>query len=182
MALVIALAGRRIDASNTPPEQSRFSERMLPQVGARLEQLFRDLSATDLCCAAACGADLCALEVAERLQIPAWIVLPFSPERFRASSVVDRGAVWGAPFDEQVRRARLAGRLLVEANLTEGDESYLQANEAILDRAVQLAGATSGVRAVLVWEGKPRPDIDITQAFGRSASARGIPVLEVSTQ
>ena len=181
MPVVVALAGRRIDAPNTPEEQSRFSERMLAHVGARLRQLFQDLSPAALTCAAACGADIIALETAEALQIPGWIVLPFEPARFRETSVIDRGEIWGPLYDHQVQRAAQAGRLVL-ATLPEGAATYLKANEAILDRAVQLAGDASNVRAVLVWEGKPRPGMDVTQAFGQSASARGIPVLEISTR
>lgn len=179
---VVALAGRRIDGPNTPQPQSRFAQDMLPEVRARIDQTFQGLSASALVCAAACGADIVALESAEQLQIPAWIVLPFAPARFRETSVTDRGEAWGSRYDRQIRRADQAGRLLVENGSLEGDATYLQANEAILDRAVTLAGDPSNVRAVLVWEGQPRSGVDVTDAFGQSARKRGIAVLEVSTR
>src|SRR5689334_16384562 len=108
-AAIIALAGRRIDTPDTDPP--RFPLGGVPLVRRRLAELFRVERATALVCSAACGADLVALEEAERLGIRRRIVLPFPPERFRETSVVDRPGDWGSAFDRLVAAARAAGDL-----------------------------------------------------------------------
>ena len=91
---VIALAGRRIDAADTNPP--RFPLEAVPTVRRRLADLLAKERAVALVCSAACGADLMALEEAERLGLRRRIVLPFPPERFRKTSVIDRPGDWAA--------------------------------------------------------------------------------------
>jgi hypothetical protein len=177
MTSVIALAGRRIDAADAAP---RFPPASVARVRRNLRDLFHSHGADSLFCAAACGADLIALEVAEELRIPAWIVLPFPPPLFRASSVVDRPGDWGPSFDAQLRLAVQSGRLIVHDMKPGDDNTYLQANESILDAAIGHASGDEAA-AVIVWEGKPRDGIDVTYAFAQSARSRGLPVLEIST-
>ena len=64
---VIALAGRRIDAPDTDPP--RFPLGNIPMVRQRLVDMLAAERADALVCSAACGADLIALEEAERLGI-----------------------------------------------------------------------------------------------------------------
>src|SRR5438552_4042532 len=94
--IIVALAGRRIDAEGAP---ARFPLDQAPRVRERLDALLLELRPAALVCSAACGADLLALEAAAALNIPARIVLPFEPGRFRTSSVVDRPGDWGPRFD-----------------------------------------------------------------------------------
>jgi len=155
---------------------------MIPQVRDRLSALFRELQPTALVCAAACGADSLALDAAEALKVPTWVVLPFAVARFRETSVIDRGLEWGPRFDHQVNVAEQAGRLIVDALPPDHDATYLQANESILDQAVRLAGSVNQVRAVIVWEGEPRSGVDVTYAFAESARKRNIAVLDVATR
>jgi hypothetical protein len=100
---IIALAGRRIDASGTTPP--RFPLSNVEEVRSRLAGAFVRLHAVGLVCSGACGADLVALEAAEQLGMRRRVVLPFVPDRFRKSSVVDRPGDWGRVFDRQIAAA-----------------------------------------------------------------------------
>ena len=64
-AAVIALAGRRIDAADAA--MPRFPLDKIPVVRELLAELLVQEHAVALVCSAACGADLIALEEAERL-------------------------------------------------------------------------------------------------------------------
>jgi hypothetical protein len=177
MSTAFSLAGRRTDAPNAAP---RFPLAQREVVRVRLRELFQKHDASALFCAAACGADLLALEVAAELEIPAWIVLPFAVERFRASSVVDRPGDWGPIYDRQIATAEQAGRLIVHNLSAEDDATYVRANEDILDAATRLAAGRE-LHAAIAWEGKPRDGTDVTQAFAQSARSRNMPVHEIST-
>lgn len=191
MALVVALAGRRVDPADAPTE--RFPLRNAAEVQERLSGLFAERDATALVSSAACGADLLALAAAEALGLRRRVVLPFEPERFRRTSVTDRPGSWGAAFDRVVERLGRSGDLIVLENPGEDDAAYAETCEAILEEALQLAGGvrtatgavergvTTGVLAVIAWDGKPRSDDDLTARFAESARARGFPLAEVST-
>jgi hypothetical protein len=139
---------------------------------------------TALICSAACGADLVALEEAEHLGLRRRIVLPFSPERFRKTSVVDRPGDWGPVFDRLILAAERAGDLIVLSDDTDDDDAaYAAANEAILNEAQLIAdiGAPSRLIAVVVWEGAARAGNDATEAFRQLASIAGFEQRSVTT-
>src|SRR3977135_3523481 len=95
--MIVALAGRRID---TPDADSpRFPLSSIEVVRGQLHKLLSEKEATALVCSAACGADLLALSVAGDLGIRRRVVLPFTREHFRETSVVDRPGDWGSLFD-----------------------------------------------------------------------------------
>jgi hypothetical protein len=186
MSLVIALSGRRIDAPGAPVE--RFPLENAAAVQDRLATLFSGRGATALVCSAACGSDLLALEAAGNLGLRRSVVLPFSRERFRQTSVTDRPGDWGAIYDRVLDAVEVAGDLVVLEDAGEGDPAYAAASEAILDRARQISlaadpgrGDSPGVLAVIVWEGKSRGDGDITAGFAALADSLRIPVVEVPT-
>jgi hypothetical protein len=171
---IVALAGRRIDAVDTNP--SRFPLDAVPTVRRRLADLLARERAVALVCSAACGADLLALEEAERLGLRRRIVLPFPPDRFRESSVVDRPGDWGRVFDRLVRAAEEAGDLIVlSGNPDNDDAAYAAANEAIIAEAQRLAqeGTAHRLVAAIVWEGLARPGDDTTAHFRKLAAEAG---------
>jgi hypothetical protein len=176
--IVVALAGRRIDADGAPP---RFPLKQAPSVKGWLTRLLRDLQPDALVCSAACGADLLALEAAAALKIPVTIVLPFAPERFRETSVVDRPGNWGRRYDAVMKRATngaTADRIhVIESSSGQDDDVYAAATDAILDDAQKLAGEAAGEKnelvAVVVWEGALRGEGDLTEYFRQSALKRG---------
>lgn len=180
---VIALAGRRVDAPGAAVE--RLPLRRVPEVRERIRRFFRARRPAALVCSAACGADLLALEAAQELGVRSRIVLPFGPERFRETSVTDRPGEWGARYDALVEQAARRGDLVVLA-AGEGERGYAAANRAILREALDLAGglpgrAPPGVVAVIVWEGRPRKERDLTRQLADAARERGIPVEEIPT-
>ncbi|HEY7022514.1 MAG TPA: hypothetical protein VH349_15460 [Ktedonobacterales bacterium] len=178
--IVLALAGRRIDADGAPP---RFPLKQAPSVKGRLTRLLRDLQPDALVCSAACGADLLALEAAMALNIPVTIVLPFAPEQFRETSVVDRPGDWGRRYDAVMKRATngaTAGCIhVIEPPSGQDDDVYVAATDAILDDAQKLAGEVGGssdeteLVAVVVWEGASRGEGDLTEYFRQGALERG---------
>ncbi len=85
-------------------------------------------------CSAACGADILALESAAQLGLSRRVVLPFSREQFRSTSVADRGGDWGRRFDTILQQ--LQSKDIVELNLQNGnDEAYLAVNSKYPDEA-----------------------------------------------
>src|SRR3954469_3337063 len=124
---VIALAGRRVDAAGTTPP--RFPLENVPFVRQRLAEALVAEQAAALVCSAACGADLIALEEAERLGLRRRIILPFPPDRFRETSVIDRPGDWGRVFDRLIQAAAEAGDLVVLSAYGGNEEAaYAAAN------------------------------------------------------
>ena len=179
-AAVVALAGRRIDAPDT--EQPCFPLENVPMVRQRLAALLEAESAVALVCSAACGADLVALEEAERLGLKRRIVLPFAPERFRQTSVTDRPGDWGPLFDRFTAFAKASGELVV-LDAGEGDAAYAAANEAIVQEAQKLAKGSglSRLLAVVVWEGAAKIGNDASEDFRVLATRAGFEECSVPT-
>lgn len=167
---VIALAGRRIDAPRLA--EPRFPLNAVPLVRERLAHLFFTERAEALVCSAACGSDLVALEEAERLGLRRRIILPFAPERFRETSVVDRPGDWGPAFDRLISVAAASGDLVVLAVAGGTDDAaYAAANAVIVRDATALARAARSpdeprrMIAAIVWEGSPREGSDATSGL-----------------
>lgn len=181
---VVALAGRRIDLPEA--QVSRFPLENVQEVGRRVCEALCNMHAVALVCSAACGADLVALEQAKRLGLRRRIVLPFAPERFRESSVVDRPGDWGPVYDQQVAATTAAGDLLVLDVATGGDASCAAANEAIVREAQALARTAQPdgphrLIAILVWEGAPRSESDATARFRDLTRRAGFEEQSIST-
>lgn len=180
---VVALAGRRIDAEDADP--SRFSSNSIPAVRKRLARLLEQEEALALVSSAACGSDLIGLEEAERIHIRRRIVLPFSREKFRATSVVDRPGEWGASFDHLVDLAEEDGDIIILEQGKDTDAAFAAANKLILHEAKMLAQTMPGgphrLVAAIVWEGQPRPDNDLTDDFKTAAVEAGFTLHVVLT-
>ena len=175
--VIVALAGRRIDAAAAA--EPRFPASAVDIVRQHIVAVFEEVHASALVSAAACGADLIAIDVAHQREMPASIVLPYAADEFRRTSVVDRGEEWGRSYDVAIRDAENHERLRV-LGLPEGDAAYLATNEAILDEAVKRsAGNAGGVLSVIVWDGALHGRTDYTAALADSAKKRGIVVRRV---
>jgi hypothetical protein len=152
----------------------------------RLAKLFAQENIIALVSSAACGSDLIGLEEAERIRIRRRIVLPFSPEKFRATSVVDRPGAWGSSFDHLAALAEEQGDLVIlERGGSDTDAAYAAANKLILHEAKMLAQTMPGgphrLVAVIVREGQPRPDNDLTDDFKTAAIEAGFTLQIVLT-
>jgi hypothetical protein len=179
---VVAFAGRRIDADGAKTARFPFANvcAVRMAIGASLERIAPSL----LIASAACGADLIALEAAASRGIRMRIVLPFPPERFRATSVVDRPnpEFWGRLYDGIIQGAEQRGDVIV-LHLSENDAGvYSAANKAIIGMASASSAAPSTRRVALIaWDGTPREDEDTTRKFAELAERSGFSVLSIST-
>jgi hypothetical protein len=176
--VIIALAGRRVDL--TGPGDSHFPSVNVSIVAQRIRNMLIGTGSKVLVCSAACGADILALEAAAALGIRRYVVLPFNRDRFRETSVVDRGSDWGNRFDAVVG----GGDIEVLELDSNGDDigSYSAASAKILDIATQLAAPTrQRVIAAVVWNGFSRGTDDLTDGFQRDAQARKLELITVPT-
>lgn len=172
---VIVQAGRRTDAADA--QVPRFPLSMTETVRQRIQQVFISEKPSALVSAAACGTDLLALDLAGEMHIPRVVLLPAPPEKFRAESVVDRPGNWGPMFDKLMRQVKVE----VISNGA-GQDSYLQANLKLLDRAQGLAAQQkTAVLALVAWNGQSRGPDDVTEHFLVQARSRKFRVVEVRT-
>jgi hypothetical protein len=179
--MIIALAGRRIDAPGAKEHRFPNSRETIDAVRTRIRDLLRTEGATVLVSSAACGSDLLALSEAGSLGLRRRIVLPFDRERFRKTSVTDRPGDWGPLYDAVIDQAEESGELLI-IQATSDDQAYVETNHAIIQEALLFGQQLQHpVAAVLVWDGKSRGKGDLTEEFGTYARDRGIRVVEVKT-
>lgn len=175
---VAALAGRRPDAVDA--ETPRFPLENIATVKAELRQVFISNKRTHLVCAAACGADLLALEVANQLGIQIHVVLPFSTTDFRKMSVVDRPGEWVEIYDCIITEARKQGNLHLLGYKTTDEKAFSKTTQAIIDHALEIAEGAK-VCAIVVWEGESRGEDDATQEFAELSHRAGFHKVEVLT-
>jgi hypothetical protein len=177
--MIIAAAGRRIDADDT--KEPRFPLQNVHIVTARVRRMLENRGATAVVCSAACGADLIALSEAGSLSLRRKVILPFDREHFRATSVADRSGNWVELYDQILDQVEAAGDLVI-VHARREENAYLATNRRILDEAILLGKQSSEpISAVLVWNGASRGGDDLTEAFGFEARNRGLPVEEVRT-
>jgi hypothetical protein len=178
--MIIALAGRRVDSSDA--RESRFPADKIGIVKERIRKMFRAQQATALVSSAACGADLLALEAAHELEIRRRVVLPFTRDAFRRTSVVDRPGNWGKSYDRVLDDVQRKGDLVVLGYLEDDSAAYAATNRAILDEATIIARASGlPLTTVLVWDCKSRGPDDLTEQFQKEAQGRHLPVVEIPT-
>ena len=185
--MIVALAGRRIDAPDS--KSKRFPEEFVDSVKRRLKDYFLSANAAELVCSAACGSDLIALQAAEELSMGTTVILPFDHDLFRVTSVVDRPGDWGLYYDKLLGRLE-GSEKLVELKYGQDDpDVYLKTNIQILARAEHLARLSTGslnqrnnftkLIAVIVWEGKPKDSDDTTYHFMKEAENRKFQIIEI---
>jgi hypothetical protein len=182
---VIAVAGRRIDAADA--QTSRFPFKNASAVRSALLRMFEDASPLLVVGSAACGSDLLALDAASVMGIRTRVVLPFSPEIFRETSVVDRPepGYWGGLYDGIISETRERGDLVVLGCGSNDADAYVVTNKAIIGDALLEAtkkGPTVRPTCIIVWEGAPRGDDDVTEDFRRLAVQCGFAIEVISTQ
>ncbi len=176
---VLALAGRRIDAPGV--EERRFPPGNEALVAVRIRNMMVSAASQAVVCSAASGVDILALECATQLGLGLRVVLPFSKQQFRATSVADRGGDWGLRFDAILQQ--MQSKDILELNLEGGNnEAYAAVNSKIIDEAVGWA-STTGRRALamVVWNGFSRGATDLTDGFRRVAVDRKLEVIPVPT-
>ena len=179
--MIIALAGRRVDALDAEPARFPSTPESLETVRKRILALLQANRASALVSSAACGADLLALSVAGALGVRRMIVLPFAREKFRETSVTDRPGHWGSLYDTILDDVQKAGDLQI-LNLKSEEHAYAETNHVIVDEAVSLSQKLQvPVSAVLVWDGNSRGKGDFTEEFRTYARSKNVAVIEVMT-
>jgi hypothetical protein len=146
---------------------------------------------------AAAGVDLLGLQVAADYGIRRRVILPYTPMVFRAKSVADQGESWGRRFDAIRREIEPTGDFIIQPppRRNESEQhAFLRSVRAVLDESLALAGEelagegiqdvppSSGVVAVVVWDGVSYGKKDVSAAFISEAIARGIRVEQISTR
>ena len=179
--MIIALAGRRIDAPDA--KAIRFPLSKVDEVKEKLRALFISLKPKALVCSAACGADLLALQVAGELGILRSIVIPFDQQLFKSTSVTDRPGDWGLLYDKMCEAVATEDGIEVLSYPQNDDETYRRTNIDILEKAKALANkhGSDDLISVIVWDGKSREEGDITDHFRKEAKARDFTIHEVIT-
>jgi hypothetical protein len=176
---VLAVSGRRIDPATA--DEPRFPAENEALVAHRIRDMMLSTTTQVVVCSGACGVDILALEAAGELGLSRRLVLPFPRQKFRATSVADRGEDWGRRFDAILQE--LPGEHVVELTVPQSnDEAFAAANSKILDQAEGLASA-GGRRALamVVWNGLSRGPTDWTDQFRKLAVDRKLEVIPVST-
>lgn len=183
----VALAGRRVDASDMAT--SRFPLSETGAVERRLHEYYIEHTVRHLVVSAACGADLLALKAAEEAGVDArTIILPFSVEEFRRTSVLDRpgswidrhGMIsdWSELYERLIDAADAAGTLVLLGCLPGDGSAYAAATERIVIEAARFGDE---VRACVVWEGSARGPIDHSNQLVQLATGRGWPLDQIQT-
>jgi hypothetical protein len=177
--MIVALAGRRVDAPET--SEKRFSPDNAEKVKERIRDFLKTENVTALVSAAACGSDILGLEAAGELGIRRRVVLPYDKITFKHSSVIDRPGDWGERYDRILAEVDERGDLIVD-DYDQDEESFFASNHDILDQAEELAEETGEqLSAVVVWNGQARGDEDVTGHFLEEAKQRGLKVTEIKT-
>src|SRR5262245_26043781 len=178
--MIIALAGRRIDAPDAV--QKRFPIENADRVQREIRDALTYLKATALVCSAACGVDILALETAGDLGLRRSVILPYDKAAFRLSSVADRPGDWLERFDRIIGDVGARNDLLVYDYDRDQEETYFAINHDVLDTAEEMAlKLEDNLYAMGVWNGEARGEDDVTAHFLEEAKRRGLKVMELST-
>jgi tetratricopeptide (TPR) repeat protein len=172
---VLAVAGRRVDAEGA--ETPRFARGDVAVVTRRIRDMLKELAPREVIASAAAGVDLIALDQAAALSIPTRVLLPFDRDRFRASSVADRGDSWTALYDDVLSGP--AQIEIIDAAGAGDDAAYAAVTRGIVDRARR---ADRGAIALGVWDLVSRGEGDQSELFVRYARERGLRVVEITTR
>jgi len=179
LSMIVPFAGRRVDPLDA--EFVRFPLRNIGLVKDRLRDFFLSQNPSMLISSGACGADLLALEVAGDLQIERMMILPFSIQVFRKTSVTDRPGDWGLLFDRIVVELEKKEKI-INLNYSEGDtNAYENTNLEILNQADRIKRKENDVIALVAWEGQKKESEDATAHFMEEARVRTFQVREIKT-
>jgi hypothetical protein len=173
--MIVALAGRRIDKPYTKTPAFPFSN--IEKVSAELNNFFNENNVTHLVSSGACGADLLGLEVAIKLKISCYLILPFEKEIFVSKSVSDcfKNEMWEAVFNKIYTSLEEQQKITILSISPEDEDKYQKTNKAILNKVESLSASlkkteeylSSNLKpqkiALILWEGKPKAkEIDTT--------------------
>jgi len=179
MAIIVALAGRRIDPPN--PETERFPARNIERVRRDIYQELKKRRARWLVSSAAAGADLLAIKAATDLGIASRIILSPSVREFARMSVEHQGPYWTQEFENAVSAIAPDNIFCIPAQPAIAD-TFRSINERILSDAIALSvSGPDELVCFAVWDGDTRGKDDFTADFVQRAATRGLPVTHINT-
>jgi hypothetical protein len=177
--VIVVFGGVQIDGPGRFP--SRFTQSAVAEVFDRTCAVLDKLRPRLVLGAAASGADLTVLRAAWRIGLARLVVLPFSVDRFRETSVASRGSRWVDTYDDTLASLR-DGELEI-LDETEDDAVYQRTNTRLLERAGELSGSDEEIKLLVL-----RPAIEtrgdhpsVTDDLVDQATHRGMEVVEVAT-
>jgi hypothetical protein len=174
--VIVVHAGNRVDEPGRVP--IRFPTDHAAGVASRIGRLLDILQPEGVVTAAAAGADLLVVEAARRRGVPVHLVLPFDRRRFCAESVADRGERWTRSYDDAVAGAlNDPGSTFVELALAPDTDGFRAGNQALLDRARELAPGR--VLALVIRPPSTDEPASVSDEFARAAVAAGLFVVEI---
>jgi hypothetical protein len=174
--VIVVHAGNRTDeAGRAPP---RFPVDHEAGVAARIGRLLDVLQPEGVVTAAAAGADLLVVEAARQRGIPVHVVLPFDRDRFCTESVEDRGERWTRSYEKAIAGTLADPRSsLIELALEPDADGFRSGNQALLDRAGELAPGR--VLALVIRPRLTDEPASVTDDFANAADAAGLFVVEI---
>lgn len=165
-------AGNQVDSPDRP--EQRFPAENVEWLEARVRRFLAELRPNGVVSAAAAGADLIVLDVAQSLGLHIEVVLPLEIDDFFERSVRPHGDAWTSRFNRVLADH---SRAFVH-DLSAHDDWYLRGNEIILDRAVSCADR-EGVLAVAVRPPEDPNNLSATDDFVRRATRKGLTAIDL---
>ncbi len=172
--MIVVHAGHRVDAPGRAT--GLFPADRDGSVYRRLYLLMMELRPRLVVTAAAGGADLLMLRVAEDLFIPRLVALPLPVDDFRRRSVADQGDRWIEAFEHSMACADT----VVTTDLSEYDDWWRRGNDFLHHCAMEACDGSNGrppepITAVVVRNGNCSGSSG-TADFVTKATKRGWPV------
>jgi class 3 adenylate cyclase len=149
---VLVYTGHMIDAPGRPVP--RFDPSMEAEVSKAIHLQLQDLKPGAAYGSAACGADILCLEAVHELGGELHIVLPFSVEQFRATSVdIREDGRWGDRFDKLLDVATEV--LVISEQPPQGCTATYQYANLIMTGLARLRAQMLGanLRGLTIWDG-----------------------------
>jgi hypothetical protein len=175
--VLIVHAGNRIDAPDR--REPRFPASQVGAVAQRVGRLLDVMRPAGVVSAPAAGADLIVLDQARLRGIALHVFLPIDADEFVRASVADHETEWLGLFETVMDHARDDAN----SSVRRGDggahaEWYLQAHQALLEYAIELA-AGDLVVALTVRPPAGETPHSATDVFADRAGRAGLIVLTV---
>ena len=171
---VVVYTGHMIDAPGR--DEPRFPPALERSVRDEIRSRLQRLGPVAAYGSASCGADILCLECVHELGGELHIVLPFSAEQFRATSVdFQPEGRWGSRFESLLDKAKEV--LVISQRPPPVGESIFEYNNLILTGLARLRAQMldTNLHGIAVWDGKPAAGEGGTGSIAGLWQQSGIP-------
>lgn len=175
---IVVFTGHMIDAPGR--EEPRFPPSLESAVRADIRARLQLLGPIAAYGSAACGADILCLECVRELGGELHIILPFSAEQFRTSSVdFQPEGQWGDRFESLLEDATEV--LVVSQRPPPAGESIFEYSNLIMTGLARLRAQMldTSLHAIAVWDGKPAAGQGGTGSIASLWQSANIPIEHV---